>query len=410
MIKKILAIFIVFFLCSKSNAIVLHNNNTPLNHPPNEIMGRWSTNASCVAISPNFIITTVHQGGGIGTLVVINGVTYKAYEIYGTNNDDIRVVRIKTLSGQDANLEHYCTITNESIESHIGQTVVLGGFGLSRGNDLTNYGIVYGYTWTSEANTTLRWGTNILDNIYNHIIVSDFDDPVIPEATENECSLASKDSGGGWFIKNGDDWILIALSSSTERIGETWFRDKTNPLLLDADRSFAIEINYLYDQIQSILNLEKIEIRLRMEKEWIYDTQSSQLYIDILYDHNNNSYYNIEVTHVNETGQNYISIIPTGNPLIWSLHTHDGGYIYFGIDVSITGNVGGYGRCTIWFKVEMLGDIDRNGAVEPNDMSLMILKLNGLTDEYDWEFDLDENGGTEPGDMSILINILNGLW
>ena len=50
-------------------------------------------------------------------------------------------------------------------------------------------------------------------------------------------------------------------------------------------------------------------------------------------------------------------------------------------------------------------------AAEPGDVSLLIMKLNGLPPAgmHDRAFDIDANGGAEPGDVQVLINILNGL-
>lgn len=53
------------------------------------------------------------------------------------------------------------------------------------------------------------------------------------------------------------------------------------------------------------------------------------------------------------------------------------------------------------------GDIDKNGAVEPSDLSLLTACLNGLKDLE--ECDVNGDGGVEPSDLSFLINILNGI-
>jgi hypothetical protein len=66
---------------------------------------------------------------------------------------------------------------------------------------------------------------------------------------------------------------------------------------------------------------------------------------------------------------------------------------------------------TVPFSCNILGDVDGNGGAEPQDVSLLINKLNGLGNGgfHDNAFDIDANGGAEPGDVSILINVLNGV-
>jgi len=53
------------------------------------------------------------------------------------------------------------------------------------------------------------------------------------------------------------------------------------------------------------------------------------------------------------------------------------------------------------------GDIDKNGFVEPADLSLLTSCLNGLKKLT--ECDVNGDGGVEPSDMSVLINLLNGM-
>jgi len=81
------------------------------------------------------------------------------------------------------------------------------------------------------------------------------------------------------------------------------------------------------------------------------------------------------------------------------------------LEVVVTGNVGGSTTVNVPFSCRKLGDVDGNGGSEPGDVSMLILKLNGLPPAgmHDHAFDIDANGGAEPGDVQVLINILNGL-
>ena len=131
--------------------------------PNDAVVGRWAANASCVAISPNYIITTRHQGGGIGTTVVFDGVNYVVREIWNAAGvegaADLRICRIETPAGEPADLAYHTppySMTNE-----IQLPMVLGGYGDSRGTELISKGTVYGYAWdTTAGNTIQRWCSN----------------------------------------------------------------------------------------------------------------------------------------------------------------------------------------------------------------------------------------------------------
>ena len=65
-----------------ARGVVLHPAGEPnlatMDKPDSNIVGRWGSNASCVPIAPNFVITTQHQSSTAGIDVVINGTTYNA--------------------------------------------------------------------------------------------------------------------------------------------------------------------------------------------------------------------------------------------------------------------------------------------------------------------------------------------
>ncbi|MBN2582664.1 MAG: hypothetical protein JXL80_06315 [Planctomycetes bacterium] len=81
------------------------------------------------------------------------------------------------------------------------------------------------------------------------------------------------------------------------------------------------------------------------------------------------------------------------------------------LNVTATGDIYGQTTVQVPFCVCRLGDISRDGGVEPTDMSALIAALNGDPPPiyHPNAFDLDANGGTETTDLSIMIYILNGL-
>jgi len=92
--------------------------------PGDGVIGSWATNASAVAIGPNFALTTRHQGGGVGTAVSFGGSSYTVTEVFdcfeGSNEVDLRLVRIMDSTGAPANLGEYVSLYTASDEAGPG--------------------------------------------------------------------------------------------------------------------------------------------------------------------------------------------------------------------------------------------------------------------------------------------------
>jgi hypothetical protein len=254
---------------TKSEAIVLHPDNEPnlltwVDRPDSDIMGRWGENASCVAVAPNYVLTTTHQGGGIDTPVTIGGVTYSIDKIVnhpGVSNSvdpSFSVVDLRLAKLRNANLETYADLYTLTDEPNIPGHTILAGFGLGRESELTTNGIVYGYSWQDNSvfdNFNLRFATNTIEAAVNEVVFggpskklnmdilfSDFGDP---NDTIYEGSVAEYDSGGGWFVKSDGAWKLAAINWGTEHasISESWFRDADNPNGISKD--FIVKVKIL---------------------------------------------------------------------------------------------------------------------------------------------------------------------
>jgi hypothetical protein len=201
---------VLFLLANNTicEGIVLHKGHEPgadwMDKPNDAVVGRWGSNASCVAISPNYIITTRHQGNGVGIMVYFADMEYKVAEVWNASQPgydvDLRVCRITTPSGAPANLTYYAPpypLTNE-----LGLPVVMGGYGDGRGAELMTNSIVYGYAWNiTTGNTVEQWCTNLIENTGTLIegayryeyMQANFDGP---GATIYEGAVADHDSGG----------------------------------------------------------------------------------------------------------------------------------------------------------------------------------------------------------------------
>lgn len=227
-------LFAVVVIClwyAMAAAVILHPGGEPAadftDRPDPNTLGRWRSNASCVAVAPNYVVTTRHQGGALSTLVEIGSITYTIESIVTHPTADLRVVKLR-----NARLA-YVELFNGTDE--VGRDVVIGGFGDGRGGLLETAGVTYGYAWDSSTNTTLRWGTNLIDGdgstgtggaFESDFIFAFFDDP---GQTLYECATADHDSGGGWFVWDSNQWKLAGLNRAVEHLEETWFRDPVNP-------------------------------------------------------------------------------------------------------------------------------------------------------------------------------------
>jgi hypothetical protein len=255
------ALTAIFLFVSTGKAVILHPEGQPgpdwTDKPHPNTVGKWGTNASCVVVAPNYVITTRHQGGSESTAVTIAGSTYSIEQIWihpDFSNADLRLVKLR-----NANLSHYAL--PYSLETDIDETkqsIVIGGFGMGEGPALQTDETTYGYLWDGTPNTTLRWGTNTIDSTLNNstigsltsdILIADFDELDKNVTDDFQCAPAAYDSGGGWFIKVDDTWKVAGISRAVEHVDETWFRNSENPRIPDPDLFDAVRISSYADWI-----------------------------------------------------------------------------------------------------------------------------------------------------------------
>jgi hypothetical protein len=242
--------------------------------PPAAVVGQWSGNASAVAIDPNYILTTRHQGGGVNTNVVFNGITYKVAQEIAVGTADLRIARITELDGDPANLASFVPIYSGSDAPTLAFT--LGGFGRGRGADLTTTGGTYGYQWGAGGNSTLRFGRNQIEgsgvatgtilsgsvNVSSDVIVADFDGPGALTSVPFESIITEFDSGSGWFVENGPgNWQVAGISRGVGHQGvnvgqpsaQALFRSNLNAAVPVPDAMDAVRLSsyrtFIDDQI-----------------------------------------------------------------------------------------------------------------------------------------------------------------
>ncbi|MFP4053860.1 MAG: hypothetical protein ACLFV7_08355 [Phycisphaerae bacterium] len=220
----ILALLLTF---SQAGALIVHPQDDPpsgLTAPSPAVVGSWGGYATAVAIAPNFAISTLHQGGGVGETVTFDGNDYLVAEEFPHSTADFRVVRLTRPDATPAEMSEFVQLYTGTDE--VGQTAVLGGFGESRGAQLTSGGITYGYQWGTAGG--LRWGRNAIDAndlvTGTEVLVADFDGPGQPSYLQYEATIADGDSGAGWFLFDGN-WKLAAITNNVDIPGEAIFLD-----------------------------------------------------------------------------------------------------------------------------------------------------------------------------------------
>jgi hypothetical protein len=244
--KQIYTLLSILLFITNSYAVVLHPEGEPpaswIDRPPCDVIGRWGSNASCVVIDPNWVLTAIHPGGGLTTLVHIDEVPYEIEKIIEHPYRDLRLVKLK-----DANLRNYVKLYPHMNE--FGLPIVAGGYGRGRGSLLMDGEVVYGYRWAGGGNYVLRYGTNIVDWTYDGGLGYEFDWWGEDDMTTYECALAGYDSGGGTFINFCGEWRLAGISISVQTHGKSLFRLPWYPYPLHGDAMGTVRISSVYQWI-----------------------------------------------------------------------------------------------------------------------------------------------------------------
>ncbi len=250
----------VCLLSGPAFGVVLHPSQGELpisEHPLDSVIGRWIPGsssygyASCVAVHPDYILTTRHQGYSSGTTVqfdinrdgnLTTDETFMVVSALHPGSADLTLCKIQHLDGTPANLVNYVSLYDSWYEN--GKNYVLGGYGKVAGDLFPN-----GYFWSGTTNDTLTWGTNIVNSTgtttagayTSNVLVSDFDSA--SKGTSHEAAIAEWDSGGGWFINVDGEWQLAGLNAYVSTL------DKS--IYLPADQNQAIRVSSYVDWIIS---------------------------------------------------------------------------------------------------------------------------------------------------------------
>jgi hypothetical protein len=248
-----------------AQAIVLHPDDAQPDNRPDGAVGRWSADASCVAvgrsnwITTNYILTTRYQGGSTGVSVYFGEVEYTVAEVFNAPvtkigcPTDLRICRLETADGREANLTDFVPWYEGTDE--IGKTVVLGGYGRMRGASGTDAEGREFYEWAGADNTTLTWGANSVLSAHNgygraefrsFTLTLEFDEP-----DSQDAALAEWDFGGGWFYNDGGTWKVVGISAYAETPNRSFY-GSSNPESF-GDTNWAIRISSYAEWIDTTI-------------------------------------------------------------------------------------------------------------------------------------------------------------
>lgn len=163
-------------------------------------------------ISPKHFITATHLGTNQEQVTQQGFFTdgeLRTFAVKGTpvriGTSDLRVFEIWET------FDDYALLYTKSDE--VGKELVVHGRGIDRGEDVAGRG----WKWGAYSTQKSRWGRNEVAGAFlasngHELLHFDFSDVL----DQDEVMVSPRDSGGGWFIKDGSTWKLAAVTFSVD--------------------------------------------------------------------------------------------------------------------------------------------------------------------------------------------------
>lgn len=188
------------------------HNTTPPSNPAEakawHLQGTWKT-CQGTPIAPQWFLTAKHIGGFVGNVFTFQGKSYTAVARVLDPETDL------ALWGVSEPFPAFAEIYQRKDE--IGKRLLIFGRGEQRGEPVLLGSEVRGWR-QGQGGGFMRWGENIVDQIagvedteprkLGELIGATFDRNGLP----SEAGLASCDSGGGMFLRQGNVWKLAAVN------------------------------------------------------------------------------------------------------------------------------------------------------------------------------------------------------
>lgn len=218
-ILKYLLVFVAF---SRLNAIVFETGSATrnTNSPPEnmakegwELQGQWG-GLSGTPVAPSWFVTVKHAGGRVGQQFILNTNRYVTVQKIDHPRADLTLWKVQGRFPKHADI---------MINREIGIPVFVFGRGRTRGEEVhvpnATPTSLRGWRWSTNGAGVLRWGTSqasyTVDDPATSSVLgfsfrrnADGSDEIV---RENNCYVASGDSGGGVFAYNENKLKLVGL-------------------------------------------------------------------------------------------------------------------------------------------------------------------------------------------------------
>ena len=175
---------------------------------------------SAVAVGRRFMATNRHFSTVPGDTVTVEGVDYTVEEVinapaFSGDFPDLRLLKVATpLPGYYSLYDGVFNVPNKDL-------IVVGTGYSGTINEIDST-----WTWSTSTGREKRWGTNEFTNfawipsgnLQSFVIQVNFNFG----DTAFEAGIASGDSGGGFFFKDGGEWKLAALPAYVGNLSGFW--------------------------------------------------------------------------------------------------------------------------------------------------------------------------------------------
>jgi hypothetical protein len=148
-------------------------------------------------------------GGTVGDPFIFGGTSYSTTAFFDDLSTDLRICEV------DGTFPSWAPIYR--LGGEVGQTLVVFGEGVGRGNPVQVDGVTKGWMWGSGSGT-MRWGQGSFSSVVNggaywgSLLYSPFQVGAGP----NEVDLVNGDSSSPVFINDASGWTLAGIAAAVD--------------------------------------------------------------------------------------------------------------------------------------------------------------------------------------------------
>lgn len=236
-----------------------------------ELQGKWGGFLG-TPVAPSWFVAAKHVGGTVGQVFTLNGVSYVTVAKVNHPTADLTLWQVSGVFPSHAPLY---TLADE-----VGKSLVVFGRSAVRGTTVNVSGMsptpLRGWLWGGPGFGTVRWGQNVVARTAafggGDFIVATFD----RTGGSNEATLATGDSSGAVFIRDGVTWKLAGINYGVEAdFAKTSTGSSFKAAVFDAGGMFygatVGQRSYVSDQVADVAT-GWYATRISTYAEWIRTT------------------------------------------------------------------------------------------------------------------------------------------